>query len=510
MPAATASVSSPYSRIALLASVALSAFLIVALVDDPAVFYSGDGGMKALMTRQHVRDGLHADLRLPAQPWVEGLWRQGLYPFGPPFVYRISDRHYVHFAPLFAAITSPIYRVFGDWGFYLLPFLGACATWLALFMLGNRLQLGDRATALAIVICAFASPLPLYGAMFWEHAPAVGLVTLALATLCRGGPVAAVTAGLLMAAAGALRPEALVVSGLLGAVFLFFPIDEIPRRRAAASLAALSFGVAILFLVNQLLFGRPLGLQSLQVGATILPAHELLFSFLKETVRFFPAALFCPFLLFGRQASSKRLIAAIGAFVLFAALLLPSDGGKRWGPRYLLVIFPLLAISAAGLITLCSSGRWRRALPLLGLLIAYGAYWNLGEGGRLLREDYRTRLPPLIHFFEEKPDAIVAVTHQWIAQELWMLVPRLPFFRLQGLDRSQIQLDEQDLVIEPLASARVLASGLHRAARSRYWLIAYDFQKIPDTVEADGLVTRYTRHEQLGTFSIYQATVSAP
>jgi len=108
------------------------------------VFYSGDGGMKALLAKQFARGDWHADLRLPADPWVEALWRDGLYPFGPPFVYADGERWLVQYPVPFMALSAPFYRWFGFRGLTIVPLLGLWLAWLSTALLLRRLHLATR------------------------------------------------------------------------------------------------------------------------------------------------------------------------------------------------------------------------------------------------------------------------------------------------------------------------------------------------------------------------------
>lgn len=62
----------------------------------PGVYFSGDGGLKALLAKQLATDELRFDLITPTASWIHDLWHQGLYPYEPPFVYNmVSPRVFV-------------------------------------------------------------------------------------------------------------------------------------------------------------------------------------------------------------------------------------------------------------------------------------------------------------------------------------------------------------------------------------------------------------------------------
>ena len=79
----------------ILAGVAYSLYL-VSLVPE-GVFFSGDGGLKALLAKQLSRGEFHVDLVQPSEAWIRQLWQQGLYPYEPPFVYYLNDKYFLSF-----------------------------------------------------------------------------------------------------------------------------------------------------------------------------------------------------------------------------------------------------------------------------------------------------------------------------------------------------------------------------------------------------------------------------
>ena len=475
--------------------------LLVATLPRSRVFYSGDGGIKSLMVRQHAQSGPHLDLRLEGPSWVKALWDEGLYPFGPPFIYRLEGKRVLHFPPLFAAATAPFYALLGDAGYYVWPLLGACATWLALLGVCRAMRLPPTASALAIVTASFASPLPLYGAMFWEHIPAVGLLTMALVFLLSGHAVAA---GVAAGVAAALRPEAGVFAGLLLAVFWAAPVEQLPRRRAWIALATFAAVVVAQLALNRIFFGSLLGLQARQEATERFAPAVLEGRFLKLLLVFFPAALLVPL---AREATARRLAVVCVLFLAAGALLLPTPGGKQWGPRYLLVLVPAAAAVAGSLaagLELRSRAGAAIAL-LLAAAAAEGVWVNTVVGTRRVEADYAQRVA-LLEFLEAQPSP-VAVTHQWIAQDLAFLIPQHPLFRLQGLSTQPYQLPNQDASAPPLQSARTLARGLLAAGVDRYWLIAFREQRLPPGVEGDETRTSYSPARLLGGYAVYLARV---
>lgn len=52
------------------------------------VYFSGDGGLKALLAKQLASGVLRFDLVVPEQNWIRDLWNDGLYPYNEPYVYN--------------------------------------------------------------------------------------------------------------------------------------------------------------------------------------------------------------------------------------------------------------------------------------------------------------------------------------------------------------------------------------------------------------------------------------
>lgn len=123
------------------------------------VFINGDGGMKALMTRQFAAGDWHADLRLPASPVTEALWEEGFFPFGPPFAYRLEDKVNIQYPLIFPALSAPSYRLFGYRGLTLLPLLALWGTWAVMLFFLRRSGTGSLTASVTMAGVVFASHL---------------------------------------------------------------------------------------------------------------------------------------------------------------------------------------------------------------------------------------------------------------------------------------------------------------------------------------------------------------
>src|SRR5262245_45444068 len=170
-------------------------------------FFVGDPGIKLIAAKNAIARPDHPlDIPLPV------IGNESL-PYVEPFFEVHGDHAHAVTAELFPLISARFLRWFGPRGAYVLPaagFLGILAgcAWLAV-ALDSR-----RNPVVALLIAALATPFLFYGLEFWEHAPAVALVTIGTAmfvSALRGrGPIAALASGLTFGVAFLLRPESAV------------------------------------------------------------------------------------------------------------------------------------------------------------------------------------------------------------------------------------------------------------------------------------------------------------
>jgi 4-amino-4-deoxy-L-arabinose transferase-like glycosyltransferase len=259
------------------------------------VYFSGDAGLKALLMKQFSAGVLEADLRLEGPDWAKRLWDQGLYPFAPLFVTASQGKHYLAYAPVFALMSAPLYKLFGLRGMYLLPLLGAWLGWLLLLRAARRLNLGPWARAAGLAGLSLATPLVVYSATFWEHTlnaslGLAGLVLLFHPAGDEGRAGARLTGGFILGLSLWLRPETIA---LFGPALLVLLATERPGHRLRAAARAglgLALGVGLVWLTlwplygrDILAFGQPLGHHSDLAAAgrsfagLILQANQVLF-----------------------------------------------------------------------------------------------------------------------------------------------------------------------------------------------------------------------------------------
>lgn len=416
------------------------------------VFFSGDGGVKALMTRQLAEGPRRPDLVLDAEPWLRELWDQGLFPLGSPFVYRIEGRRYVQYPLVFPALSAPFYAAFGYRGLYVLPLLGTWITWAAFAVLCRRLELGAAASALGLAGLVFASHLTPYAAIFWEHAPAVGLSFAGFALAFSPQPVRRshrreLGAGLLMGAAILLRPE----SGcFLGVALLGVAALEGSARRAMRVALPAGALLAAFLASNLAIYGQPLGLHGVQVeeaGARHtphMPAAAILLQLGEEMLRRHPvlplvAALALAGLSWRTLRPERRVLVLggmIAAFYGLTGLVVPSHGGMQIGARYLLPAVPLLwllvALQLDGIRRRAPRWVYRGAAVAFAALVAWGVHLNARADVEVLFRNYGERILPALRHVRASELEAVAVAHQYIAQELAAAFPEKSFVRVRS------------------------------------------------------------------------------
>lgn len=414
------------------------------------VFFSGDGGLKALMVKQLLRGEWSAALSLGEPAWVRALWDEGMYPFRTPFVHALDARRYASFEWAFPALSAPGYAIAGWRGLYWLPVLGVLGTWVALGSLLHRMRVGGLGSAVAIALLIFATPLTFYAAAFWEHTLAVGVAFAGYADLLlletHANRTRATRAGVLLGLAGWLRPEALV----LGAAAL--AVHAVSRRWREAAIACASFGavVAAYFVFNRLLYGEWLGVHAIEVVERASTLSERLDHALEragafrdlwlDTIPFTWMAL----LVAGVSLASKRTrgkAARRTALVLVlafcgTALIAPNAGGMQIGPRYLLPLMPLMMLLVAlGLGQLaCSRSKLPLAAALIGLalLAVPAARENLGARTSRIEASYATRIFPSVAAIGRHPEAGVLFGHHFAALEMSSVMAERPAVTVSG------------------------------------------------------------------------------
>lgn len=534
------------------------------------VVFSGDGGLKALLAQDLAHQlstgsfPLDMALALPTNEWITTVWQQGLYPFTPPFVYEVGPQHFITFPFTFPLISAPFYALFGNPGLYIVPLVALWLIWIRFWQIGHRAGWGLGTLCLGLVSLIFASPLSLYGGMYWEHTLAVALAFWGVSALAF--PKAAVLSryqvlgsGILIGLAVWFRPEFLCLVAAVSGLALIGWLR--PRWQLAPPLTlaktiilvgAMICTVGVFFALNYGTHGHPFGIHTIQtVGESTLfsqieQAKDGYGQMFSSLVRYFPVVILVSFVavvspelkklnlkksrlkntplrmgnrLGGRQnANARRMnlirrqvqfnptsgrfaIALSLLFALSVPLIVPPDaGGTQWGPRFYLILVPLLSWVLAEQLRAEFFDSWVRRLGLLGTAIALvlgiqlntlnGAFnaFSADQSVSLL-ENY-TSIAPAIAQLRTQPLPWIAISHQFVAQQLWLALPEKTFFRTENI-----------------TDVKQLATALVAQGESEFLYVCYPHQDCPtpETAVSDlGLDNGQTlTFEALGLYGKY-------
>jgi hypothetical protein len=477
------------------------------------VFMSGDGGVKALLTKQIASGTLGVQLHLTAPASVENAWRSGLYPFGPPFLYPSDKGYTVAFPFLFEAACAPFYRLFGFRGLYVVPLGSLWLTWLLFARSLRKLSVAPWAGAAGMAALVFASPLTLYGVMFWEHTLGallcyVGIDFLATQRVRAWSPYAAFAAGFVSGASFLVRPEgALLVLCL--ALFGLLANRGLPSALkgfiAGACVATLT-GVA----VNIGVYGYVLGAHGRQIVEASTLAHQVGAAFGRGTQLWTDTLVYCPFVVFAFLALVVRrttwrwplstgpygLLLPCIAFLLLLPLIVPNAGGKQIGPRYVLVAIPGLALLATVALSRMAPRRW--LVTAFGVSVVAGLLWDTLRGGRTLLRDYEARSLPALEFLRRDPGPIFVTNTTYAAQELEAVIPsKLPLLIKKKEDEAlavatAVGLGQRKMVFatfltgqRPPSLPGVTVSGRHRMGDWSFFVLDFAPPPQPEDSKAE-------------------------
>ncbi|HET9765907.1 MAG TPA: hypothetical protein VFS60_03610 [Thermoanaerobaculia bacterium] len=451
------------------------------------VFNNGDGGLKALQAKQAAAGDFGLGLHLPAPQWVRAQWMRGHYPFEPPFVYPMAAGHpktveqVPTFPFLFPWLSALPYRALGFRGFFVLPALALFALWACFWLVARRAGVPVRWRAVALASLVLASPLTPYGAMFYEHTLTVLLLFPACAVAAL--PPRQLTARRL-ALAGALagiapwmRAESWCLLAGLGLLAALRLVRERDRRWAWLPAGALLTAGADL-VANHALYGSWFGphgelvLRTFSLQQQLARAIHHLGSSLRQMAVFEPLLLALVAAVAAVVASRRSLprgalaVAGLVVFDLAAVpFVLPVSVGLHWGPRYLLVLMPLLSLLLSLLLPALAALPRLLRLALgcaLAVALGFGAWKNSVEGTRQLVDNYRHRVWPALAELQAAPDRVVVVNDSYCSTDLAALLADKPFLLAHGA---------QDL--------GDLASVLARRGQPRFLFVVFPFQPMP-------------------------------
>ena len=507
------------------------------------VYFSGDAGLKALLSQQLARGYLRFDLIPPTEVWIRNLWQDGLYPYEEPFVYNVANKYYITFPYIFSLVTAPFYALFGYRGLYLIPLLSLWITWLDLSILCRSFQLNKVITLVALIILIFTSYLTFYSATYWEHTLSVALcfsgITLLLVNRNKQNlPITiAIFSGFLLGFAVWFRPEFICVVGLIAGLVIFAWISQLNMmsalnqflslepifflsRKKVILLASMFITIGTFFLTNKLIYNHALGIHAIQVvtkNSSLLDRLLAAWGNLQGMslalliylpIIYFPLVYLIAYLAQEIKSNSHKLvvitsitiiiliIASLGAiasdlgsiknivqqfllplifcaislvafkdsklefnwqlaftylacllFLIGVSILVPVGtagliaGGKQWGPRFLLILVPVITLVTA--IEFASLHKQNKSIAkywvyiLLTCLSVMGIHKNIIQGTAFLHKNIMDTMPA-VHFLSQDKNQTVAISHQFVGQSLEPAVEQNKvFFKVE---------DEQDLI----------------------------------------------------------------
>jgi len=333
--------------------------LLISFIHN-GIFYSGDGGVKSITIQQLSEGYGFKYLHLSQPSWVQSIWKEGFFPFRPPFVYPSANGYMFVFPPAFQILSSFFYARLGYSGLYILPVLSMLLLWACTILLLKRCGVAPSRIALALFILVFCSPLTVYVSMYWEHVPAVLLLFAGLAFIARTPTriSAAIALGLVSGLSVWLRPEAILMNLLyaLAAIILYF------REKQPVYIGfvtSLFICILCFFIFNKIEYGSILGLHGQQVVNSEDPdtkitvghaASNFWLNNYKSIRHFFFTLLLLPvvYRLFtlpkDRDLRPGLLAAIVFGFSILAPFMVPNDGGRQWGARYFLPLIPIVIV----------------------------------------------------------------------------------------------------------------------------------------------------------------------
>lgn len=270
--------------------------LWIQLFVQNGVVFGGESGLRALVTQQlaaQIKAGqfpLDIALNPTTIGWVSDVWQQGLFPFSPPFVQTVGEQSFTALPFAFSVLSAPFYALFGDRGLYIIPLVALWSIWFRFWQIGLRAGLRVGSLCLGLVSLVFASPLSLYGGIYWEHTLAIALAFWGISALLfpvgtiRSSlgrsplghfPKQLLSGGLLIGLSAWFRPEFLylaVVVSLLIVTGCCIPKWKLAPQFTAfqsfISIGAILCAVGCFFAINYAIYGNLLGVYALQLGAS--------------------------------------------------------------------------------------------------------------------------------------------------------------------------------------------------------------------------------------------------
>lgn len=420
-------------------------FLLVYLLTltEPGFHFSCDGALKEYnLWLWSQSNSISNELTLPNMPdWAREIWSAGYFPIRPPFEH---ERHIV-FPPFFQIFSYPFHGMFGYYGLFILPALSVIGLWILTWRFWMREQM-DGLPALVGMSLLALSPLTFYGAMYWEHAPAIFLFMIGFVTVIRGvnrdeqdsenvsWSWRDIIGGGVMVLSQAMRPELVVGTAIV------VGLGVIRSRGRKGFLFGGALAGAFWVSINLMSTGHVFGIHHAQErylsdGFDIDRILEYIALNGLDFALMTPAIALA--ILVSAGAFRKNPLARIergallGTFVVSFLLLifiLPNLGDFQLYRRFFLIIIPVGALLGARL------AQWR---SWMGWAIL-GVHLASTPGLLFMTSDYawfyQERIKPLYERIEANPPkAFISVSNDGVL-DFSPMMKEIPFFQLKSED----------------------------------------------------------------------------
>jgi hypothetical protein len=401
-------------------------------------FYSGDGGVKFGYVKQIADGSINTSVENTLPLWVNKLYNKDYSPFNPPFFYNVNDEMHFSFPIYFPFMSSLMYKIGGRYGLYIIPSISLLFSWL-IMLLYIKNNYNYKYGIIILIAYILATPLFLYGAIFWEHTLAVLLVSIGVFCFKSDNQntfLISILSGFLFSLSIFFRPEAFVLVVLINIAFLIY--YKIQKYSVGFVLSSF-FSVFLFIIINYTIYNTIFGIHGKQVIEEV--TH---FSYLQKLIglnylffRFNPFVflgliLILLRILFDNMLSFNKdivLLVILCMYCLIAPILLPNMGGKQWGARYLLILLPVFFMSSKSIVDVLRFSWLLKTVFILA--ISYSIYLNAIIGSKYLIKDYNNRVITGLKFLKNCNIKVIAVENDYILQEFYDLYSSKYFFLLK-------------------------------------------------------------------------------
>ncbi|MFC1541862.1 hypothetical protein ACFL50_05370 [Candidatus Latescibacterota bacterium] len=183
-------------------------------------------------------------------------------PLPSPFSAVRDGNLFSIFSPVFAAVSTIPFRIFGFWGLYMLPLISSVFILAGIAGISRLLGLKSRAVHFAVIACGLCTPIWFYSVVFWEHTVAVSLCVWGVYFFMRFLESSAekhlVTGSIFFALSIYFRDELYLFCLVLAGVSFFYG-DEKRVKNTLTAVLVMFATVVPLWLFQWKTIGQPFG-----------------------------------------------------------------------------------------------------------------------------------------------------------------------------------------------------------------------------------------------------------